>query len=48
MLRVGAATMAHAEKDGGKAKTTPGKYRELEAQIKGQRNYAIVLKELDK
>lgn len=25
MLRVGAATMAHAEKDGGKAKTTPGK-----------------------
>lgn len=48
MLRVRAATMAQAEKDGGKAKTTPGKHREREAQIKGQRNYAIVLKELDK
>lgn len=32
MLRVGVATTAHAEKDGGKAKTTPEmqKYRELE------------------
>lgn len=40
--------MAHTEKDGGKAKTTPGKYRELEARSKGQRNYDIVLKELDK
>lgn len=32
MLRVGVATMAHAETDGGKAKTTPEmqKYRQQE------------------
>lgn len=41
--------MADAEKDGGKAETTPEmqKYRELEVYMKGQRNYDLVLKELD-
>lgn len=44
------ATAAHTEEDGRKAKTTPEalKDRGLEAHMKGQRNYMLVLKELDK
>lgn len=50
MFRVGLATTAHTEKYGGKAKTTHEtlKDRGLETHMKGQRNYGLVLKELDK
>lgn len=43
MLRVGVAITAHAGKYGGKAKTTP----EMQKPMKGQRNYDLVLKELN-
>lgn len=41
---------AHTEKDGGKAKTAPEtlKDRGLEAHMKVQRNYVLILKHLDK
>jgi len=50
LFRVGLATTARTYKDGGKAKATPEtlKDRGLEAHMKGQRHYVLVLKELHK
>lgn len=48
MVRVVLTTIAHTEKGGGKAKTTPEtkENRGLDAHMK--RNYVLILKELDK